>query len=108
VAEPILNAPRVVACVGERVAARMTQHVNVNRKGEACARADALDQPIDRIGRERTAALGGEDEGRIKGLLAQLTQYARVATRIPRPDPATPSESTPTGRASPPRAQRRS
>jgi hypothetical protein len=69
----------------------MPEHVDVDRKGESGARADALDQAIDGIGRERTAALSGEDEGRIKGLPGQLTQYAHAATRIPRPDPATPS-----------------
>jgi hypothetical protein len=63
-AEPILNAPGVVARIGQRVAAGMAEHVNVNRKGEAGARADALDEFVDRIGRERAAALGGEHEGR--------------------------------------------
>jgi hypothetical protein len=42
-AKPILNAPRVVAGVGECVAARVAQHVNVDRKGEAGTGTDALD-----------------------------------------------------------------
>jgi hypothetical protein len=41
-AEPILDAPRVVAGVGEGVPAGVAQHVSVNRKGEAGARTDAL------------------------------------------------------------------
>jgi hypothetical protein len=40
-AEPILDASRVVAGIGQSVAAGM-QHVGVGRKGEAGARADAL------------------------------------------------------------------
>ena len=49
-AEAILNAPGVVASIGQRVAAGVTQHVGVNRKGEAGALTDALDQPIDASG----------------------------------------------------------
>jgi hypothetical protein len=43
-AELVLNAPRIVAGIGQRTAARMTQHVRVNRKSEAGASADALDE----------------------------------------------------------------
>jgi hypothetical protein len=46
----------------------MPQHVSVNRNGEAGALANALDEPIDGNGREWSAALGGEDEGRIRAL----------------------------------------
>jgi hypothetical protein len=38
-AEPILDAPRVVAGIGQRVAAGVPEHVNVDRKGEAGAPA---------------------------------------------------------------------
>jgi hypothetical protein len=48
--------------------------VNVNRKGEACALANALDQAVDGVGRERSAALGGEHERAILGLPAQLAE----------------------------------
>jgi hypothetical protein len=37
--------PRVVAGVGHGVAAGVPKHVGVNRKGEAGALADALDEP---------------------------------------------------------------
>jgi hypothetical protein len=40
----------------------VAQHVNVNRKREAGALTDALDQPVDGVGRERAAA-SDEDEG---------------------------------------------
>jgi hypothetical protein len=46
-AEPILNASRVVPSIGQGVAAGMAQHVRMNGKGEPGARADALDQAVD-------------------------------------------------------------
>jgi hypothetical protein len=48
VAEPILDASRVVAGIGQGVAADVPQHVSVDRKDEADTRADALDQPGNR------------------------------------------------------------
>jgi hypothetical protein len=42
-----------VAGIGERVAASVPQHVGMDRKGEACAHANAFDQPVDGVGRER-------------------------------------------------------
>jgi hypothetical protein len=50
-AEPVLDQPYVVALVRERVAAGVPEHVGVNFEQEARALADALDQPIDGIGR---------------------------------------------------------
>ena len=50
--EPILNCPRVMACIGQGVAAGMPQHVDVNLERKASALADALDQAIDGIGGE--------------------------------------------------------
>jgi hypothetical protein len=41
-AEPILNAPRVVASIGQGVAAGVAQHVNVHGDSEGGALADAL------------------------------------------------------------------
>ena len=63
-AEPILYSPRVVTSIGQRVATRVSQHEGVDRKGEAGARADALHQAVDGVGRERAAALGCEHESR--------------------------------------------
>jgi hypothetical protein len=57
VAEPILNPSRVVADVGQGVAAAVAEHVRVDLKGEAGARANPLDQAIDGIERKRAAAL---------------------------------------------------
>jgi hypothetical protein len=41
--KPILNCSRVVPSIGERVAAGVPQHVDVNLKGGASALTDALD-----------------------------------------------------------------
>jgi hypothetical protein len=51
VAEPILNASRVVSGIGQGIAASVAEHVSVNRKREAGALINALDQPVDGIGR---------------------------------------------------------
>jgi hypothetical protein len=42
-AKPILNCPRIVPRIGQRIAAGVPQHVNVNLEWEAGAPADALD-----------------------------------------------------------------
>jgi hypothetical protein len=51
VTRPILNASGVVAGIGQRVAAGVAQHVGMHRKGEAGARADALAETVDGVGR---------------------------------------------------------
>ena len=56
-AEPVLNRPRVVTCIGQGIAAGVAEHVHVNLEWEAGALADALDQTIDGIGGEWSAAL---------------------------------------------------
>jgi hypothetical protein len=78
VTEPILNAWRVVACVSEGVAAGITKHVSMDLERQAGALTDPLDQAIDGVGREWTAALGREHEGQVRGLPAQLTQGANL------------------------------
>jgi hypothetical protein len=56
--EPILNGADVMTGVGQDIAATVPQHVRMHREGETGALTDALDQPIDRVRRERAAALG--------------------------------------------------
>jgi hypothetical protein len=68
VSKAILDGARVVAGVGKGVAAAMPQHVAVHREIKAGALADALDQPIGGIGRERTAALGRKDVAPVREL----------------------------------------
>jgi hypothetical protein len=48
-AEPILNGSRVVALIGQGIAAGVTQHVDVNLERKAGALANALDQAIDGV-----------------------------------------------------------
>ena len=93
-AEPVLNAVGVVASIGQRVATGVPEHVSVDRKGESSTRADALDEPVDRIGREPAAALGGEDEGRDRGMPAQPTQRGggESAARGPSHVPSNPMD----------------
>jgi hypothetical protein len=52
VPEPILNCPRVMPFVRQRVAAGMSQHVHMDFEREVGALADALDQPVNGIGGE--------------------------------------------------------
>jgi hypothetical protein len=69
-AEPVLlNAPRVVAGIRQRIAAGMAQHMRVHREGEAGAHTNALDKAVDSVRREWAAALRGEDEGRVRALI---------------------------------------
>ena len=54
--EPVLDRAGVDAVVGQLVAATMPEHVEMHRKRDAGPLADELDQPLDRIRRERRAA----------------------------------------------------
>jgi hypothetical protein len=87
-AEPVLDGPGVAASIGQGVAAAVTQHVGVDARWPG-ALADALDEPVDGIGRERSAALGGEDERRVWALPPQIAQRAdlvaaeRMRGRLP-------------------------
>jgi len=74
--EPVLNCSRVVPFVGKRIAAGVAKHVHVNVEREAGALADALDQPINRIGGEWGAALSYEDVA-AAGLALELAQGAQ-------------------------------
>ena len=71
-AEPVLNCPRVVARIGQRIAAGVPEHVHVNLKREAGTFADAFDQAIDCIGCKRGTALGLEQKGLLSGLVGSV------------------------------------
>ena len=73
-AEPVLQRPRIMPCIRQSVAAGMPEHVAVNREGKAGTLANALDQPINGVGRERAAPLGREDEATVGKLPAQLPE----------------------------------
>jgi hypothetical protein len=50
--EPVLNSARVVALVGQRVAASVPQHVHMDLEGQRSSLADPLYQAADGIGSE--------------------------------------------------------
>jgi len=72
--EIVLYRPRVVPIVGKFVAARMTQHVRMNRKRNARASAGAGDYFSDTLGCQRTFPLTDEYKLRIRKLSSQLPQ----------------------------------
>ena len=63
--KPILKCARIVAGVGEGIAAGVSQHVRMDRERQSCALADALYQAVDGIRSEWPAALGSEHEAAI-------------------------------------------
>jgi hypothetical protein len=74
VPEPILDCPGIMPSVGQSIAASMPQHVAVNRKVEAGAHANALDQSIGGIRCERAVPLGGKDLARVRELPLELAE----------------------------------
>jgi len=79
VAQVVLNRARVVAAIGELVAARMPQHVNVNREAELGLSGQPLDVTVQSIGRERSAAFAGEYKLGVRALIApELAQRAKL------------------------------
>ena len=57
VAKPIFDRPGIDPVVGQLVAARVAQHVEVDRQRQLGAVAGVLDQPVDGVGGERRPAL---------------------------------------------------
>jgi len=78
-AQPILNRPRVVPFVSQRVAAGVAQHVNVNLERKTGALTDALHQAVDRVGGKGGSALGLEDVA-AAGLPLKLPESAHFIT----------------------------
>jgi len=77
--EIILDASRIVAVIGKFVAAGVPQHVDVDREAELGPLANGLDLPIERVRRERRAALAGEHKRGVRPLVgaefAQCPQF---------------------------------
>ena len=78
-AEPPLDCPGVVALVGERVAAGMTQRVRVRREFKAAGSGRPLDHSSKAGGRKRGSALTDEDEGRRRALPLEPAQGPHCA-----------------------------
>jgi len=76
-AEPVLDQPRVVAGIGQGVAAGAAQHVGMDPERQLGALANCFDEPINGVSRKLTAALGLEDEGPRRVAL-QLAQHAQA------------------------------
>jgi hypothetical protein len=77
--KPILNCPRIVASVGQGVAAAVPQHVSMDLEFEASALTNAFDQAINSIRRERAAALSSEDCATVPRELASQDGHCPVA-----------------------------
>jgi hypothetical protein len=75
-AEPVLNSPRIVAVVGQLIAAGVAQHMDVDRERQPRTPTNALDKPIDGVCRKRAAAFGGENVGAV-GLGLEVSRDGR-------------------------------
>jgi hypothetical protein len=59
-----------VSGIGKRIAAGVPEHVNVDREAYLGLSAQALDVTVQGIGRERRAALAGENKLGVRALIA--------------------------------------
>src|SRR5215813_876504 len=75
-AEPSLQRPRVVPCIGQGIATGVPEHVRKDMEGHAGVLADALDQLPEGFGGHGAAALGLEDVRRCLLLALQAAQCA--------------------------------
>jgi hypothetical protein len=49
VTEPVLNRPRIMTRIGQRIAAAVAKHVGMNLERHSGALADALNKAIDSV-----------------------------------------------------------
>src|SRR6516164_5075073 len=75
-AEPVLDEPRVVASVGQGVAAGVAQHVGMDPERQLGALANGFYEAINGVSRKWTAALGLKDES-TRRVALQLAQHAQ-------------------------------
>jgi hypothetical protein len=75
-----LQRPRVVAGIGERIAASVPEHVRVDREGHLGPRADAPEQRVEGLRRHRPTALGHEH---VQGLPLLALQAPQSADFVP-------------------------
>ena len=61
-AKPVLIRQRIVPCIGQRIAAAVTEHVCMYREIEASTLAKPFNVPVNRIRRKWSAAFGAEYE----------------------------------------------
>ena len=80
--EPVLDQPRVMAGIGQGVAAGVAQHVGVDPERQLGALANGLHEAVDCVRRKRPAALGLEDKS-TRRIALQLAQHAQfIAANI--------------------------
>ena len=60
--KPVLDCPRIVSCIGQRVAAGVPQHVRVHLEVETSALSYTFYKPIDSVWREGSAPFFCEHE----------------------------------------------
>jgi hypothetical protein len=71
--KPVLDCPRIVPLIGQSVAARVPQHMDMDGEIEASAFADAFNEAIYGVIAERSVALGAEYELAVWKLALKLT-----------------------------------
>src|SRR6516164_8203907 len=75
-AEPVLDQPRVMAGVGQGVAASVAQHVSMDPERQLGALANGLHEAVDGVSGKRAAALSLKDES-TRRIALQLAQHAQ-------------------------------
>src|SRR5262249_3593035 len=75
-AEPVLDQPRVMASIGQGVAAGVAHHVSMDPEWQLGALANGLHEAVDGVSSKRAAALGLEDES-TRRVALQLAQHAQ-------------------------------
>ena len=75
-AEPVLDQPRVMAGIGQGIAAGVAQHVGMDPEGQLRALANGLHEAVDRVSGKWAAAFGFKDES-TRRIALQLAQHAQ-------------------------------
>src|SRR6516165_10163906 len=75
-AEPVLDQPRVMAGIGQGVAAGVAQLVSMDPERQLGALANGFHEAINGVSRKWTAALGLKDES-TRRIALQLAQHAQ-------------------------------
>jgi len=78
VPEVVLKGPRVVAIIGQLEPTGMAKHVRVDREWHVSGFPEALDEPVEADGADRSVALGNEYVG-VWG--NRVVVYAEPASR---------------------------
>jgi hypothetical protein len=100
--QPVLDCPGIVASISQRIATAMAQHVDVDAKRQRRSLPNRLNLAVHCVSGERSTALSGEYEGRVRKLPAKLAEHThfiaaqRMRGRLAILDPAHMKHSVPT------------